>query len=169
MAAALLVLVFVPMLIEARRAAGNERAQLARGGVEAPGDVYVVMRAAYPAAFLLMIGEGAWRGGVPPMLFAAGLVMFVAGKLLKWSAIVALGRAWTFKVITVPHAPLVATGPYRVLRHPNYVGVIGELAGVGLMSGAPVTAPLATIGFGLLILKRIRVEEQALASRLPNR
>ena len=42
----------------------------------------------------------------------------------------------------------MTSGPYRVFRHPNYVGVIGELAGVALMSGALVTGPLATLGFG---------------------
>jgi methyltransferase len=159
---ALLVLVFVPMLVEARRAAANERAQRTRGGVEAPGDVYSAMQVAYPAAFLLMIAEGAWRGGSTTVFLAAGLALFAAAKMLKWWAILALGRSWTFRVITVPRAPLVTRGPYRILRHPNYVGVIGELAGVGLMSGALLTGPLATIGFGLLILKRIAVEERAL-------
>ena len=58
---ALLAIVFVPMLVEARRADRNERVQRARGGIEPPGDVYDVMRIAYPAVFLAMIAEGAWR------------------------------------------------------------------------------------------------------------
>jgi len=159
----LLLIVFVPMLFEARRAAANERAQLARGGVEARGDVYQTMRVAYPAAFLLMIGEGILRG--PSRLFlVTGIALFLAAKALKWSAILALGRSWTFRVITVPRDTLVREGPYRVFRHPNYVGVIGELAGVALMSGALVGGPLVTLGFGALILKRIAVEERALRS-----
>ncbi len=161
---ALLLLAFVPMLVEARRAARNERAQRARGGVEARGDVYAVMRIAYPAAFLLMIAEGFLRGWPRLEFVAAGFVLFAAGKLLKWWAILSLGHAWTFRVITVPRAALVGAGPYRVLRHPNYVGVIGELAGMALMSGALVTGPAGVIGFGLLILRRIHVEEQALAN-----
>ena len=64
----------------------------------------------------------------------------------------------------MPGAPLVASGPYRVLAHPNYVGVIGELAGTALMSGALLSGPIATIGFGLLILKRLKIEERALIS-----
>src|ERR1043165_4749995 len=55
-------IVFGSMLVEARRAARNERAQRARGGIEPPGDVYRVMSFVYPAAFLAMIAEGAWRG-----------------------------------------------------------------------------------------------------------
>ena len=58
-----------------------------------------------------------------------GVVVFVAAKIIKWSAILALGRRWTFRVIVVPGDTLVASGPYRYFRHPNYVGVIGELRG----------------------------------------
>ena len=59
----LLVLVFVPMLIEARVAAVNERGQRALGGIEPPGDVYRIMQLAYPGVFLAMIAEGAWQPG----------------------------------------------------------------------------------------------------------
>jgi methyltransferase len=157
-----LPIVFVPMLLEARRAAANERAQLARGGVEAAGDVYHAMSVAYPLAFLVMVAEGAVRGGPTRGFLLIGIVLFLGAKTLKWSAILALGRSWTFSVITVPRDALVTRGPYRVFRHPNYVAVIGELAGVALMSGALVAGPLGTLGFGALILKRISVEERAL-------
>jgi methyltransferase len=159
----LLALVFIPMLIEARLAAVNERAQIARGGIEPPGDVYEVMRLAYPAVFLAMIAEGAWRPGHSYLL--AGIAVFVAAKSVKAWAIVSLGDAWTFRVIVRPGVPLVATGPYRFLRHPNYVAVAGELAGVALMSGAAVAGPLGTVLFGLLIWRRISVEERALRAR----
>src|ERR1044071_7840385 len=98
-------LVFLPMLLEARRAAVNERAQRTRGGVEPPDDVYRVMRVAYPGAFLLMIVEGSVRGGASAALFASGAAVFVFAKALKWWAIAALGPAWTFRVIVVPGAP----------------------------------------------------------------
>jgi methyltransferase len=166
--ALLLIVVFVPMLVEARRAARNERAQRARGGIEPPGDVYSVMRVAYPAAFLVMIGEGYWRHAqmmtaVADLRMAIlGFALFVAAKALKWWAIVALGPSWTFRVVVVPGAPRVAGGPYAYLRHPNYVAVISELAAVALMSGARVSGPLATLAFGVLIMKRISVEEKAL-------
>ena len=158
----LLPIVFVPMLVEARLAAINERGQRVLGGIEPPGDVYGIMRVAYPVVFLAMIAEGAWRPGHEHLLI--GAVLFVAAKLLKWSAILTLGPAWTFRVIVRPGAPLVAAGPYRWLRHPNYVAVVGELIGVALMSGARVAGPAGTAFFVVLILKRIRVEERALAA-----
>ena len=153
------------MLIEARLAAVNERAQLARGGVEPRGDVYQIMRLAYPAVFLAMIGEGWWRSSpVNVTVSIAGLAIFVAAKLLKWSAILSLGEAWTFRVIVRPGVPLVTAGPYRWIRHPNYIGVAGELVGIALLSGARASGPLGTVLFGILMLKRIRVEDHALSA-----
>ncbi len=161
------LLIFIPMLGEARRAARNERAQRARGGIEPEGDVYSIMRIAYPAAFLAMLADGAWRGVPSPAIMAGGLAVFVAGKLLKWWAILALGPAWTFRVIVVTGASRVTHGPYRLLDHPNYLGVAGELAGTAVMTGALVAGPVATVGFGLLILRRLAVERRALDAILP--
>ena len=152
------------MLIEARRAARNERAQLKRGGVEPPDDVYKMMRVAYPACFLAMLVEGAWRGMPPLAVLTTGATLFVLAKALKWWAILTLGPFWTFRVIVVPGVPLVVRGPYRWLRHPNYVGVVGELAGGALMTGALVTGPIATAGFLILLSKRIAVESRMLQS-----
>jgi methyltransferase len=158
--AVIAAMVFLPMLIEARRASANERAQLARGGVEPAGDVYRMMEVAYPAVFLAMIAEGAIRGG--PALFEVGLVLFASAKMLKWWAIVSLGPSWTFRLIVVPGAPLVASGPYAYLRHPNYVAVAAELVAVALMTGAMIAGPIGTAGFAVLMWKRIGVESRAL-------
>jgi methyltransferase len=160
--AALAALVFVPMLVEARRAGRNERAQRSRGGVEPAGDVFAIMQMAYPGAFALMLAEGWWRGAPRSEWMAVGLVAFIAAKLLKWWAILTLGPSWTFRVIVVPGAALVARGPYRFVRHPNYVGVALELAGAGLMTGAAVSGPLAVVLFSILMRKRIGVEDRAL-------
>jgi methyltransferase len=86
---------------------------------------------------------------------------------LKWWAILSLGQAWTFRLIVVPTARLVETGPYRFARHPNYIGVIGELAGVAMMTAARVAGPITTVLFGILILRRIAVENRAIAGNTP--
>jgi methyltransferase len=65
-------------------------------------------------------------------------------------------------VLVLPGAPLVSGGPYRLVRHPNYVGVVGELVAMALLSGARITGPLAVLGFGWLLLRRIAAEERAL-------
>jgi len=157
------IVVFAFMAIEALRAARNERAQRAVGGIEPPDDVYRWMQIAYPGAFAAMCVEGLLRHDAPPpALVAVGALVFVLGKALKWWAIVALGRFWTFRVIVVPGATLVKSGPYRLMRHPNYVGVMGELVGVAMLTGAVVSGVIAAATFGTLILRRIAVEERAL-------
>jgi methyltransferase len=159
---ALFGVIFAFMLVEARRAAGNERAQRARGGVEPAGDVYELMQVMYPASFLLMLAEGAWRGTPPLPIFVAGAAIFAASKALKWWAIVSLGRFWTFRVIVVPGSRRVVSGPYRFIPHPNYVAVVGEFVGVAAMTGAAVLGPLALLAFAALLVKRIAIEERAL-------
>ena len=156
------LLIFVPMLIEANRSARNERVQRARGGIEPRDDVYGAMRLAYPAAFVAMLGEAAVRQPPAASWFVVGLAIFAAAKIIKWWAILTLGRSWTFRVIVVPGDPLVAAGPYRYLKHPNYVGVVGELIGAAVMTRALVAGPIAVGVFAFLLYKRIGAEERAL-------
>jgi len=163
------LIVFVPMLIEALRSTRNETVLRSRGGIEPSDDVYPLMRIAYPAAFLAMLAEAAARGGPRPTWLAGGAIVFALAKAIKFWAIGALGERWTFRVIVVPGAPLVHTGPYRFFRHPNYVGVIGEIVGVALMTGAIVAGPIAAIVFGVLLMKRIAIEERALRLAAPAR
>ena len=87
-----------------------------------------------------------------------------AAKALKWWAMASLGTRWTFRVLVVPDAPLVSTGPYAVLRHPNYVAVVGELLSMALLVGAVISGPIAVLLFGLLLRQRIRLEDRALRS-----
>jgi methyltransferase len=163
----LAAVVFVPMLVEAHRASRNERAQRARGGVEPPGDVYRLMQVVYPGAFAAMVFEGAIRGGPPPGLLVAGAIVFAAAKAVKWWAIVSLGPFWTFRVIVVPGGPRVARGPYRWIRHPNYLGVLGELAGAAALAGAPIAGVAGLVAFSGLLVRRIAVEDEALRALGP--
>jgi methyltransferase len=149
------------MIVEARRAARNEAVQRANGGIEPSGDVYRLMKVAYPAVFLAMIAEGAARASKPSW-FGAGVMLFILAKGLKWWAIRSLGDRWTFRLIMVPGASRVSSGPYRFVRHPNYVAVIGELVAVWVMSGARISGPIGTAAFALLVLRRIAVEDRAL-------
>jgi methyltransferase len=158
----LAAVIFGFMLLEARRAAGNEREQRAHGGIEPRHDVYPFMQVAYPGLFAAIVGEGLVRPAPPSLVVVAGIVVLAAGKLLKWWAIVTLGRFWTFRVIVVPNSTLVASGPYRYLRHPNYVGVAGEFIGAALVAGAPVSGTLGTLLFVGLMMLRVRIENRAL-------
>jgi methyltransferase len=165
-----LAIVAMCMIAEAARAGRNESRQRSLGGIEPPGDVYKVMQLVYPAAFVVMIGEGLWRGAsAADSTWVAGAVVFVLAKALKWWAIASLGGSWTFRVIVVPGMTRVASGPYRFMSHPNYVAVVGELAGVALLTGARLSGPLMTLAFGLLMVKRVAIERRALDAILPRR
>jgi len=157
-----LALAFLPMAFEARLAARHDRALRAAGASEPKGDVFPVMQVVYPTAFLAMALEGFLRDARADAVFAGGAVIFAAAKTIKYWAIATLGPRWTFRVLVPPGSPLIHGGPYRFMRHPNYLGVIGELAGMALIAHAIVSGPIAVILFAGIIAARIRVEERAL-------
>jgi methyltransferase len=158
----LAALAFVPMLVEAARSRRNEQTLRALGAHEPAGDVYALMQVMYPACFLAMIIESWLRGSWFDAAFAVGLAVFVSAKALKYWAVATLGDRWSFRVLVPPRSTRIVRGPYRLLRHPNYVAVVAELAGMALMAHARLAGPTALVVFGLLILWRVRVEEQAL-------
>jgi methyltransferase len=162
-AALLTTAVLLLMLIELQLSVFNERSLRAKGAVEPPDDVIRWMQVAYPGAFVLMGIEAAAGGPLSRDWVIGGLLLFGWAKALKFWAMAHLGSRWTFRVLVLPGAPLVSSGPYRYLRHPNYVAVIGELIAVAIALQAPVTGVIATLGFGWLIWRRIQVEERALA------
>jgi len=167
------------MYVELRISQLHERLLRASGAHEPLHDVYRWMRVVYPACFAAMTVEGLIRpktgfpmGALSGNLAIVGLPVAVAGvlvlaasKALKFWAIGSLGLNWTFRVLVRPGSQLVTSGPYRYLRHPNYLAIIGELLGMALLVGAPMTGLASLVGFGLLLRKRIEVEEQALGLR----
>ena len=155
--------VLLLMLVELQLSSFNEKSLRAKGAVEPPDDVIGWMRVAYPGAFVLIGVEAAVGGPLSRNWVVAGLVLFGWAKALKFWAMAHLGSRWTFRVLVLPGAPLVRTGPYRLLRHPNYVAVIGEIVAVAIALQAPVAGVVAALGFGWLIWRRIVVEERALA------
>jgi methyltransferase len=164
--------VFGLMLAEQRVSSRHEKALRAAGAIEPPGDVYGAMRVLYPGAFLAMAVEGLWRTGHAPAAASdgpawavSGVLLFAASKALKFWAIATLGERWSFRVLIQPGRPLVAGGPYRSIRHPNYVAVMGELVGAAMMMGARLSGPVMIGTFGLVLLARIRFEERALGLR----
>lgn len=154
--------VFVPMLFEAVLSRRNEQQLRAMGAEEPHDDVFWAMQVVYPLAFVAMLVEGWWRGALVDVHVAAGFAVFVGAKLLKYWAILTLGVRWTFRVLVPPDSTRVLTGPYQLLRHPNYIAVIGELVGAALMTHATVAGTIAVVLFGALIALRVRVEERAL-------
>jgi methyltransferase len=149
-------------LVLARR---NLRRALARGGrEEAPGHYrwMVLLHTLWLVAAPLEV----WALGRPfvPALAAAMLGLFAAAMALRYWAIATLGDRWTTRIVVVPGETPVAAGPYRYLRHPNYLAVIVELVALPLVHTAWLTALLAGASNALVLRVRIAEEERALAA-----
>ncbi len=142
-------------LVLARR---NTQRLLAEGGVEYGRAHYPVMVALH-AAWLLGLW---WLGRTQPVdpLLLGVFVLLQVGRI--W-VIASLGRRWTTRIIVLPYAPLVASGPYRWLKHPNYWIVALEIAVVPLALGLPVFAAVFTVLNAFMLYHRIRAENAALA------
>jgi methyltransferase len=142
----------------------NAEWSFARGGVESGRSHFPFMVLLHSGLLVACVLE-VWLGGRTflPVLGWPMLVLVVAAQALRWWCILTLGPRWNTRVIVVPGLPLVTAGPYRWLRHPNYLAVIAEGIALPLVHSAWMTA----LGFALLNLPllyiRIRVEERALA------
>lgn len=161
-ALAALAVVIAFMLGELAISRRHEQALFARGATTPADPVYGTMRWAYPGAFVAMAIEGATAGIPSSGVLLIGVIVFAAAKALKFWAMATLGLRWTYRVLVLPDAPLVTGGPYRWMRHPNYVGVLGELIGMALVTGAQISGPIAILFFSWLLWQRIRAEERAL-------
>ncbi|WNI26376.1 isoprenylcysteine carboxyl methyltransferase family protein [Streptomyces sp. ITFR-16] len=152
-------------LAELAVALRNTRWALARGGTESGRGHYPAMVALHTALLAGCLVEAGWadRPFVPPLGWTMVAVV-VAAQALRWWCIRTLGHRWNTRVIVVPGLPLVTGGPYRLLRHPNYVAVAAEGIALPLVHGAWVTAVLFTALNAVLMAVRVRCEEAALAS-----
>jgi methyltransferase len=156
-----LLLVALARLAELALARRNTRRLLAEGAIEsgrAHYPVIVGLHVAWFASLLLLLPADS-----PPRW--PWLAFFLLLQPLRIWVLASLGRFWTTRVLTIPNAPLVRRGPYRWLRHPNYLIVELEMIALPLAFGAPVIALIFGLANAAILAWRIRVEERVLAPR----
>jgi len=160
----LVLLVALGRLVELRIAKRNLRALLARGGVEAAPGHYPWMVLLH-TAFLVCCPLEVWLLDRPflPALGVPMLLLAVLATGLRYWVISTLDGRWTTRIVVLPGASPVTGGPYRFLRHPNYLAVITEMFALPLVHTAWITAAVFSLLNGLLLRTRIRAEEAALA------
>jgi methyltransferase len=160
----LVLLVALGRLVELRIAGRNRRALLERGGVEvAPGHYrWMVL---LHTAFLFCCPLEVWLLGRPfvPALGIPMLLLVLLATGMRYWVISTLAGRWTTRIVVLPGASPVTGGPYRFLRHPNYLAVITEIFALPLVHTAWLTAVVFSVLNGLLLRVRIRAEEEALA------
>ncbi|WP_432076537.1 isoprenylcysteine carboxyl methyltransferase family protein [Streptomyces wuyuanensis] len=159
----LVLLVAVERLAELEVARRNTAWSRAHGGVEHGRGHYPVMVVLH-TALLAGCAVEPWAADRPfvPALGWTMLALTAAAQALRWWCIVTLGPRWNTRVVVVPGLPLVAAGPYRWLRHPNYAAVVVEGFALPLVYSAWVTALTFTALNLVLLGVRIRCEESAL-------
>lgn len=134
-----------------------------RGGVEYGGGHYPAMVAVHAALLVGMVAEVALAGRpFLPLLGWTALAFAVASQVLRWWCVQSLGSLWNTRVVVVPGLPLVERGPYRWLRHPNYLAVVAEGVALPLVHTAWLTALLFLAANSLVLGVRLRVENAAL-------
>lgn len=159
--AIVVALVALQRLLELIYATRNTRALLRRGAVEhgrAHYPLFIALHGGWLVAILVAVPADAPIAWLP-------LALFAVLQLLRLWVVATLGPYWTTRIVSLPEMPLVRRGPYRVLRHPNYVIVAGEIALLPLAFGAWRIAVVFSLLNLALILWRIRIEDRALAPR----
>jgi methyltransferase len=141
----------------------NRLRLLSRGGREVRPDTYRTMVALH-VLFLasLSLESYPWRVPADARTWAC-LIVLVAVTALRYWSIASLGEYWNTRVVVVPGTRLVRAGPYRFLRHPNYLVIVLEFLLLPLLMRAPVTLVLFSLANLAALRQRIRIEETALA------
>jgi methyltransferase len=154
-------LVALQRLVELAFARSNTARLRRQGAVEADAGaypLYVLLHAGWLMSLAIFV-----PAATPPNWLLLGL--FALLQLGRIWVLASLGRYWTTRIITLPDAPLVQTGPYRYFRHPNYLLVIAEIAVLPLAFGAVAIAATFSVLNLALIARRIRIEAGVLAPR----
>jgi methyltransferase len=160
-----LALLAVERAMELALSTRNARRLLARGGVEVGRGHYRPMVLFHALFLAACVGEALLAPAPPPPPLAAGAAAgALLAQALRWWAITTLGERWSTRVVVLPGAPPVTGGPYRFVRHPNYLAVVLEMACVPLAYGSWRTALLFSAGNAGLLAVRIRAEERALGT-----
>lgn len=159
----LLMLMIVERLAELMISRRNQGWLVARGAIEVGRDHYpwmVVQHVLFLASCLIEVW---WLQR--PFYRTLAIVMLVAltvSMALRYWVIATLGRRWTTRVFCLPGEPVITGGPFRHLRHPNYLAVVIEIFALPMAHTAWMTAIIFSLANGLLLRRRVRVEEEGL-------
>ena len=154
--------VSVQRLLELRLSARNRHRLLSRGGREVRPETYRTMVALH-ALFLVSLAIESFPWRVPMDSRTVGcLAALGAVTFLRYWAIASLGEYWNTRVVVVPGARVVRSGPYRFLRHPNYLVIVLEFLILPVLMRAPATLVLFSLANLAVLRQRIRIEEEAL-------
>ena len=152
----------IQRILELRLAKKNEKIVREEGAVEYDNEGYKYIVYMHICFFISLLLEKYLLSRGFNTLSLLFFIIFVITQLLRYWAITSLGKYWNTKILVVPNAELVERGPYKYLRHPNYIAVITEIAVIPLIFSCYITCIIFSILNFLTLLRRIRIEEDAL-------
>jgi methyltransferase len=156
----LLVVQRIGELVLARK---NATWILSQGGYEVGANHYKYIIMIHVGFFLSLLGEVTLTDATPPIWWWIPFLVFVFAQVLRYWCIRTLGSFWNTRIYILPQSRLIDKGPYRFMKHPNYLIVITEFVAIPLIFGAFYTAIVWTlINYLFLRLVRIPTEENAL-------
>ena len=158
-----LALIGIERIFETALSRRHAARALARGGREYGRGHFPFMVALHAAFLASCAVESVWRR-FPRTAGWIALIAAAGAQGLRYWAVSSLGDRWNTRVIVVPGEPPVEKGPYRFLRHPNYLAVVVEVVAIPLVYGCWVTALVFSVANAAMLRVRIRVEESALGA-----
>ena len=157
-----LLFVISQRLIELLIAKRNERILKAQGGIEFDKNGYRVIVIMHVVFFVSLICEKVFLSRMLNSYWIIFAALFGVAQFLRYWAIKSLGVYWNTKILVLPNHKLVIAGPYKFLRHPNYLAVIVEIAVIPLIFSCYLTACIFSVINFILLRRRIKIEESAL-------
>jgi methyltransferase len=152
-------------LIEMRLSKRHQRALAERGAARAPEPGFVFMVALHTGVLIAAALEVLLlHRPFTPVVGVPALIVFALSNVLRWWVIATLGPHWNVQVVGSMELGVVTGGPYRWIRHPNYVAVFAELLALPLVHGAWLTATVGSVLHVFVLRRRLALEEAVLAS-----
>ncbi len=158
----LMILLVAQRLSELVISRRNQKWALSRGGIEAAGAQYPVVVALHVLFFVSLVAEHCLLPRDWNAMWPFWLGLLILSQLLRAWSMLALGRFWSTRIIVIPGERPVLEGPYRFIRHPNYVAVAIEVLAIPILCGAYITAAVFSVLNAFVLWWRIREEEHAL-------
>lgn len=157
-----LLLVLAQRIVELAIAKRHERELRRIGAIEVDKNGYRLIVGMHIAFFVSLILEKLFLNRTASQWWIFFTIIFCIAQVLRYWAIASLGIYWNTKILVTPRHPVLRKGPYRFLRHPNYVSVVTELAVIPLVFSCYVTCVVFTISNAIVIHRRVRIEIQSL-------
>jgi methyltransferase len=160
----IIFVVFLQRMIELRISKGNEAYMLEQGAKKHSDNLLGAVKVLQISWVIAAITE-VWYFNRPfnMALATVAISLTIVGQVLRYLSMQTLGKRWTLPIMTIPDMPVVDEGIYLYLRHPNWLGVILEIAALPLIHGAYLTAIIFSLANAFLMSKRIKIEEEALS------